>query len=379
MADAPDRDQQTEAPTPKRREKAAESGDVLQSRELGTALVILVGAGWLALMGPMLLDALQTMLVDGLTFDGGDVRNFDPGSTILRLLGIVALPLVALFALTLAAAIGAPAVLGSLGFRTKAFGFKGSKLNPLSGIKRIFGMQGVTELVKSLAKVILLGAIGVWLLLDQSRMLMGLASRDIRPALASVGNTFLLAVWVMGFALALIALVDVPSQFVQRIKRLRMSKQEVKDEHKQSEGSPETKASIRRRQHEVARNSARSAVAEATVVLTNPTHFAVALRYRPGTDAAPTVVARGRGATADAIREIAAEQKVPMLSYPQLTRALYFTARTGQVIREDLYLAVATVLAFVFNLETAAAAGTAQPNIEVPPEARFDARGRPET
>ncbi|MGZ8281565.1 MAG: flagellar type III secretion system protein FlhB, partial [Allosphingosinicella sp.] len=298
MADAPDRDQQTEAPTPKRREKAAESGDVLQSRELGTALVILVGAGWLALMGPMLLDALQTMLVDGLTFDGGDVRNFDPGSTILRLLGIVALPLVALFALTLAAAIGAPAVLGSLGFRTKAFGFKGSKLNPLSGIKRIFGMQGVTELVKSLAKVILLGAIGVWLLLDQSRMLMGLASRDIRPALASVGNTFLLAVWVMGFALALIALVDVPSQFVQRIKRLRMSKQEVKDEHKQSEGSPETKASIRRRQHEVARNSARSAVAEATVVLTNPTHFAVALRYRPGVDAAPAVVARGRGVTA---------------------------------------------------------------------------------
>jgi flagellar biosynthesis protein FlhB len=157
-----------------------------------------------------------------------------------------------------------------------------------------------------------------------------------------------------------------------------MTKQEVKDEHKQTEGSPELKAALRRRQHETARNSARSAIAEATVVLTNPTHFAVALRYRAGEDAAPIVVARGRGATADAIRELAAEHEVPMLSYPQLTRALYYTARPGQPIREDLYLAVATVLAFVFNLETALAAGTPQPQVEVPPGARFDARGRPE-
>jgi flagellar biosynthetic protein FlhB len=135
---------------------------------------------------------------------------------------------------------------------------------------------------------------------------------------------------------------------------------------------------VRRRQQEVARNSARAAVAEATVVLTNPTHFAVALRYRPGQDIAPIVVARGRGATADAIRELAAEQRVPVLSYPQLTRALYFTARTGQVIRDDLYMAVATVLGFVFNLDTALAAGNRPPGVDVPPGARFDARGMPE-
>ena len=121
-----------------------------------------------------------------------------------------------------------------------------------------------------------------------------------------------------------------------------MSKQELKDEHKQTEGSPELKAALRRRQHETARNSARRALAEATVVLTNPTHFAVALRYRPGEDAAPIVVARGRGATAEAIRELAGEHEVPLLSYPQLARALYYTSRTGQMIREDLYMAVAT-------------------------------------
>ena len=182
----------------------------------------------------------------------------------------------------------------------------------------------------------------------------------------------------MAVALALIAAIDVPAQLYQRLQRLKMTKQEAKDEHKQTEGSPELKAAIRRRQHEVARNSARGAIAEATVVLTNPTHFAVALRYRPGVDAAPTVVARGRGVTAEAIRELAAEHQVPLLSYPQLTRALYYTSRVGHAIREDLYMAVATVLAFVFNLDAAMAASGRQPPVEVPRALRFDTSGRPE-
>lgn len=373
-----DNDQKTEAPTPKKLRDAVEQGNVLQSRELGIALVMLCGAAWFAFLGPMMLDALRTMLIDGLSFDAADLRHFDPGSAMLRLIGIVVVPLFTLFALTIAAAIGTPAMLGSLGFRSKAFGFKTSKLNPANGIKRMFGMNGLIELVKSLAKVLLIGSVGIWLLLDQSRLLIGLAAQDVNTAIGTIGTTFLFAIIVMGAALAVIAGIDVPAQIVQRLKKLRMTKQEIKDEHKQLEGSPEAKAGIRKRQMEVLRSSARAAVAEATVVLTNPTHFAVALRYRPGMDAAPVVVARGRGATAQAIREIAAENDVPMLSYPQLTRALYFTSRAGQVIREDLYLAVAAVLAFVFNLETALAAGTPRPQVEVPPSARFDARGRPE-
>ena len=378
MSDTPDMDQKTEAPTPKRKREASEKGDVLQSRELGTALVVLSGAVWLVFAGPMTVDALGTMLVEGLTFDAADLRNFHPGEAILRLLGLVLVPVAVLFALTLIAAVGTPAMLGSLGFRAKAFAFKGDKLNPLTGMKRIFGMQGLVELAKSIAKVMVLGSIGVWLLMSEVRSMIGLSSSEIRPALASAGNTFAIAVLIMGGALAAIALIDVPAQILQRARRLRMTKQEVRDEHKQTEGSPELKAAIRRRQHEVLRNSARGAIAEATVVLTNPTHFAVALRYKPGEDAAPLVVAKGRGATADAIRELAAEHQVPMLSYPQLTRALYFTSRPGQIIREDLYLAVATILAFVFNLETALAAGAAQPAVDVPPDARFDAEGLPE-
>lgn len=378
MSEAPDKDQKTEAPTDKRRRDAADKGDVLQSKELGTALVMVAGAAWLALAGHTFLGSMQTMLEDGLSFDAASIHNFDPASAALRLIGMIILPLFGLFAVTLFAAFAAPAMLGSLGFRSKAFGFKADKLNPITGLKRMFSLNGLIELVKSLAKVILLGAVGAWLLMDQSHRLMGLSSQEIRPALAEVGDTFVLAMLVMTLTLAVIAALDVPTQIFQRGARLRMSKQEVKDEHKQNEGSPELKAAVRRRQHEVLRGSARAAVSEATVILTNPTHFAVALRYRPGKDFAPVVVARGRGATAQAIRELAQESKVPVLSYPQLARAIYFTAKTGQVIRDDLYVAVATVLSFVFNLDAAIAAGAAQPNVDVPAEARFDEKGRPQ-
>jgi len=378
MSEEADKDQKTEAPTDKRRREAAENGDVLQSRELGTALVVLVGAGWIAIAGPMMMDALQNMVGQGLTFDAADLRDFDPGSVILRLLAIVALPLFGLFALTIVAAVGAPAMLGSLGFRAGAFAFKGNKMNPLTGMKRLFGMQGFIELGKSIAKVLLLGSVGLWLLMSQSRAMIGLSAQDIRAALGDIGHTFIIAVLVMASALALIAAIDVPAQLYQRLQRLRMTKQETRDEHKQTEGSPELKSAIRRRQHEVARNSARGAIAEATVVLTNPTHFAVALRYRPGVDAAPAVVARGRGVTAEAIRELAAEHDVPLLSYPQLTRALYYTSKVGHPIREDLYMAVATVLAFVFNLDAAMSSGGRQPAVDIPIGLRFDTSGRPQ-
>jgi flagellar biosynthetic protein FlhB len=379
MAEDADSDQKTEQPTAKRRSEAVEKGDVLQSRELGTALVVLAGAGWLALAGPWMMTSLQTMMQNALMFDVGAVMDFKPGQAFTDRIADILVPLLSLFLLTVAAAVAAPAMLGSLGFRWGAIGFKANKLNPLSGIKRIFGVQGLIELGKSLVKVLLLGAVGVWVLMRQSGDLMTLGRQEIVLALNQLGTLFIFAVLVMAFALAVIAGIDVPAQIFQRGSRLRMTKQEVKDEAKQTEGSPELRAAIRRRQQETLQGSARTAIAEATVVLTNPTHFAVALRYRPGFDAAPIVVARGRGATAQAIRELAAENEVPMLRYPELTRALYYTTRAGQMIREDLYIAVATVLAFVFNIETALAEGVGQPDIEVPGDIRYDEDGRPVT
>ena len=376
MADTPDRDEKTEAPTEKRRREAAEKGDVLQSRELGTALVVLAGAAWIAIAGPWMLGACEQTIGRGLSFDRAAVADFEPGRALVALLLPLALPLGTLFLMTTAAAVGAPAMLGSLGFRPGAFAFKPEKLDPLSGLRRIFGMQGVIELGKSLAKVILLGCVGWWLLAGRMASLMALGRGDIASALAALGHIFVIAVLVMALALAAIAGVDVPAQLLQRGGRLRMTKQEVKDEHKQTEGAPEMKMARRRRQQQMLSASARKAIPQATVVLTNPTHFAVALRYRPGFDAAPVVVARGKGATAQAIREMAEAHAVPVLSYPQLARAIYFTARAGQLIRDDLYIAVATVLAFVFNLDRAMADGVRQPTVEVPPAARFDEEGR---
>lgn len=375
MADTPDKDEKTEAPTDKRKRDAVEKGDVLQSKELGTALVVLSGAAWLALAGPWMVGTMEEMLRGSLSFDSSAVTDFDPLSALLRMLGVIALPIVVLFGMTLVAAIGTPAMLGSLGFRSSAFAFKGNKLNPLSGMKRIFGMQGLIELGKSIAKVSVLGAVGWWLLMDRAEEIVTLGGQDIRHAIMDIGGTFVFAVLVMALALAFIAMLDIPAQIFQRGGRLRMTKDEVKRESKENDGSPELKAHIRRKQHEMSA-SGRKAVAEATVVLTNPTHFAVALRYRPGFDAAPVVVARGRGVTADQIRALARESAVPMLSYPQLARAIYYTTRTNQVIRDDLYLAVATVIAFVFNIDKAMAEGITQPDITVPQGARFDEEGR---
>lgn len=377
MADKPEGDK-TEAPTPKRKKDAVEKGDVLQSKDLGTAMVVLSGAAWLAVGGPMLVQTCTELLRRSLRFDRSAVEDFEPGRAAIDMLGQVAMPVAILFALTIVAAVGTPALLGSLGFRWSAIAFKGERLNPLAGIKRIFGPNGLVELGKSIAKVSVLGALGWWLL---SRRLVGLttlARGDIAGAMTELGHSFVFAVLVMALGLFVIAGVDVPAQLIRRSARLRMTKQEVKDEHKQTEGSPELKGAIRRRQMEAARRSSRQAVAEASVVLTNPTHFAVALRYRPGQDPAPLVVARGRGATADAIRALATEADVPMLRYPELARALYFTTRSGQLIREELYVAVATVLAFVFNIERAMAEGHGQPAVDVPGPVRFDENGRPE-
>lgn len=376
MSEQPDRDEQTEAPTEKRRKDAAEQGDVLQSRELGTALVVLSGAAWIALAGPWFVGACRDVIGRGLSFDRAAIDGFDPAQAALSLILPVSLPLASLFGLTLVAAIGTPAMLGSLGFRWGAVAFKPDKLNPLNGVKRIFGMQGLIELGKSLVKVGLLGAVGYWMLKGRMPALIGMGRGDIAGELAEVGHVFTVSILVMALALGMIAGLDIPTQLYQRAGRLRMTKQQVKEEYKQNEGSPEMKGARRRRQHEILSNAARKAVPEATVILTNPTHFAVALRYRPGFDAVPVVVARGKDETARAIRELADAHAVPILSYPQLTRAIYFTSRTGHTIRDDLFIAVATVLAFVFNLDRAMAEGVRQPNVDVPPAARFDEHGK---
>ncbi len=369
--------EKTEKPTVKKLRDAAKEGDILQSKELATALVIMAGAAWLAVAGPMMMGALQDMLTSALRFSREDVVAFEPAQRTYSLASGLLLPVGGIMVATILAAIASPAMLGSLGFRANAFKPKASKLNPANGLKRMFGTNGLIELGKSIAKVVLLGAIGIWLIWDRLTTITAMGSMNLSGALVELGHIFVFACLVMGGALFIIAGIDVPSQMFQRGKRLAMSKQDIKDENKETEGSPELKGHIRRKQYEVMSGSARKAVTEATVVLMNPTHFAVALRYNPlKGDMAPVVVARGCDAMAMAIRDLAEGSQVPVLQYPELTRALYFTSRVGQVVDEALYVAVATILAFLHRVDARMASEYDRPYIDLPDNMRFDADGK---
>jgi flagellar biosynthetic protein FlhB len=365
--------EKTEAPTQKRKREAADDGTLLKSREFATALVVLAGCGWMALFGPSLLHACQSLMAASFQFDAGDIVDFEPFRPLAQA-GWKLLPsLAALMGIMLLAAIASQAGLSGIRFNGKLLMPKASRIDPAAGLKHIVGAQGWIELAKSLLKVALLGAIGGYMLWKVSHQSIGLAGTDVHQAVALLGDNLIGILFAMAGGLVVIAGIDLPVQIVRLLAQLRMSKQEIKDEHKETEGSPEVKAQQRQRQRAMARRSVRKAVESAHVVLTNPTHFAVALRYDRGQDKVPVVVAKGRGATALAIRDVAGEAEVPVLEYPALARALYFTTRENQEIRDDLYLAIATVLAFVFNLNQRA--GGSPPPIEVPETALFDENG----
>ncbi len=367
--------ERTEAPSAKRKKDAVEKGDVLKSVELATALSMAAGVGWIVMAGPSLVKACREVMATSFQFGRADIEDFSPFRPLLEAGWKLAPSIATLFAVSILAALLSRAALGSLGFNAGLMAPKASRMNPAKGMSKIIGVTGWIELGKSLLKVVLLGSIGAWMLWKTSHATFGLGSSDLGQAVGTLGGTLTTILIAMAGGLVVIAGIDVPIQAIRRLSKMRMTKQEVKDEHKESEGSPEAKGHIRARQREILNGGARKAVAEAHVILTNPTHFAVALRYDRGRDQVPVVVAKGRGATALAIREIAAEFAVPVLEYPQLARAVYYTSREGQEVRDDLYAAIATVLAFVFGLNARAGGTTPMPTVTVPETARYDEHG----
>jgi flagellar biosynthetic protein FlhB len=260
-------------------------------------------------------------------------------------------------------------------FVPENMGFKFNRLNPLSGIKRMFGANGWIELGKSLLKVGLLGAITYWFVSDLIGSILGLGRGNLTGQLTYSWNLLLHLLLALALGLAAIALFDVPVQMLRQLSRLKMSQQELRDEMKESEGAPEKKAAIRHRQRQVARGSVHRAMSEAQFVITNPTHFSVAMTYDPSKAPAPIVLARGRGEKALAMRELARERNLPVLEYPALARSVYFTTRENMMIREELFAAVAAVLAFVLSLKRGEK--PPPPKVEVPAGVRFDEHGQP--
>ena len=369
--------EKTFAPTQKRREDAAKNGDVLRSRELATAAS--AGAGALALwgLGSWLTEGMASTARAGFRFDRAALDGFTPGA----LLGDAALaalpPVLALGAIVAVTATASQLLLGQDGrWIAGNAGFKARRINPLSGFKRIFGMQGLIELGKGLAKLALLGGIAwVW---AKGRMgeLLALGSLPFEAQVARSIDAFSSLIGALLIGLVVIAAIDYPLQRFQRDKRLKMSLQEVRDENKQSEGSPEMKSARRQRQRDLARGGVAKAMKEAQFVIVNPLHFAVALTYDPARAPAPLLLAKGRGETALAMREIAAEEGLPVLEYPQLARAVYFTTRPNQMVREELYIALASLVAFVLALKRGQR--PRRPVVEVPQGLRFDGDGKPE-
>jgi flagellar biosynthetic protein FlhB len=366
--------EKTCAPSDKRKHDAAQKGDVLRSRELSVAAGMIVGALWLKFAGPWLLRILEQALDAGFVWDRAAIEDFAPGRMLQSLLFLALPPVLVLGSLVLAASLGSQLGFGEGRWVPANLMPKASRLDPMAGLKRMFGPSGWIEIAKGLAKVGLLGAIYWYWLRGRIAGILSLGAGDLVGDLATGWNTITSLLLALSFGLAVIAMIDFPIQLVRRLMRLKMSQQEVRDEHKQAEGAPEKKAAIRQRQRQIAMGGVAHAMRQAQFVITNPSHFSVAMAYDPLQASAPLVLAKGRGEKALAMRELAAELTLPVLEYPALARSVYFTTRERQVIREELYSAVASVLAFVLSLKRGEA--PARPWVDVPLALRFDTEGR---
>jgi flagellar biosynthesis protein FlhB len=372
MAEESDQER-TEAPSQQRLEKAREEGQVPQSRELATFVVLMTSGATLWMMANGLGKTMSQIVRGGLQFDPAIARDSNYVMTQLSDQVLDAsLALAPFLALVIIAVLASPLLLRGWLFSTKAFMPDFKRMNPLSGIKRMFSSQGLVELVKSLAKVGLLGGVAAWLIWSNRAAIFSLSMEDPSDAIQHmgdlIGKIFLLASGAMIF----IVVLDLPFQLWSYYNKLKMSKEQLRQEAKESEGDPHVKARIRAQQREMARRRMMAEVPTADVVVTNPTHYAVALKYTEGKMGAPRVVAKGADAVAAKIRELAAEHQIPLLEAPPLARALFRHTELGDEIPATLYAAVAEVLAYVFQLRHFQQLGGVYPEaptaLPVPPE-----------
>jgi len=362
-----DNEDRTEQPSEKRLREAREKGDVPRSRDLSGAVVVLAGVA--ALMSGGHGAMAHVRRIYGLGLDYGRDALFSDELPV-RVLGLAmreAMSLLAPVALaTVLAALAAPVLLGGLNFSAEALQPKFERLDPVEGLGRIFAMRGLVELGKSLLKLVLIGAVLVMVMKNWQTELMGTGRGDVASgavrAMALLGRGALL----FGTVLALIGGADALYQKYDHTKRLRMTRQELKDEAKESDGNPELKGRIRQMQFQMARKRMMQELPKADVVVTNPSHFAVALRYDEGRMGAPRVIAKGVDELALQIRLVAGSHRIPMVEAPPLARALYATTQLDREIPASLYVAVAQVLAYVFQLKQATARGEEPPKAPQP-------------
>jgi len=372
----------TEEPTSRRLSDARKEGQIARSIELPAAAVTISAVGLIFFMGGYLVNKLAERFAAGFHFDRKIVfsSNLLPALFADELLQSFVL-IIPIFILTIVVAIASTGLTGGYNFSMQAVMPKASKLNPFSGMQRIFGPKAWVELGKAILKFVLVTGVVVLILNNNIDTLNLIGRMPIEPALKASGELLTKSALLITLSLVVIAMIDVPYQRWQFMKQMRMTKQEVKDEMRQSEGNPEIKGQIRRKQREMSNARMIDSVKNADVVITNPEHFAVALSYDPNGDSAPILLAKGTDEVAARIREEAQKHGIEIFQAAPLARALYFTTEIEHPVPEDLYYAVAQVIAYVFNLAsiTPGAPPVQKPDPKVPEAMQFDSMGRLQT
>ena len=371
--------EKTEEPTARKLQKARDDGQVARSTEMPGATVMIGAVALMVLTGGALITKLIGVFKAGFMFDrttllSPDLLPLTFGTQAINAF-IVVIPV---FIATIVLAILASGATGGYLFSLKSIAPKASKINPLEGFKRMFGTKALVELVKAVLKFSLVTGVLILMINLNLESLVQIGRMPLEPALQSAGDLIAKSALFVTLSLVVIAAIDVPWQKYEFNKRMKMTKQEVKDEYKDIEGRPEVKAQIRRRQREMSDQRMMQNVKDADVVITNPEHFAVALSYDPTGDGAPTVVAKGADLMAAGIREEAKAHGVYIFEAPPLARALFFTTEVDQTVPEDLYVAVAQVIAYVFSLDSISPGqqGMQKPKPVVPSGMAFDASGK---
>lgn len=380
MAENENGQEKTEEPTARRLEKSKEDGEIARSKELATAFVLLGGVFGLISFGSQLAEMMKDLMRYNFTLDRS--AAFDDQLMVAHL-GATALAamkaLIPFMSILAVAAFMGPIMLGGWMVSAKAMAPKFSRMNPVKGLGRMFSMNSLMELGKALLKFLLIVSVTVVILNYYQHELMALSISSVEVAIPHAIEVIAFAVLAISASMVVIVMVDVPFQIFSHKKKLRMTLQEVKDEMKDSEGKPEVKGRVRQLQREMAQRRMMSEVPTADVVITNPEHFSVALKYDVEGSGAPIVVAKGTDFVALKIREIAVAHEVLITEAPPLARALYFTTELEQEIPESLYLAVAQVLAYVFQLKAYKQGDGLKPkpvaDVEVPDEFQYDVNG----
>lgn len=351
MADSNTGQERTEEATPKRLQESREKGQIARSRELSSMTLLLASATGFLMIGDQLVLDVMALMREAFTASRIDLMDMN---NLMRLLedsvAEILIALIPFFAIVMAASFFSPMALSGWSFSTKALAFKWEKLNPIKGLGRIFSVKGLMELIKALAKFMVVMMIAYLLLSSQSERFVMLGVKSIEPAVAQAGNLLVWAFLALSSAMILIAVVDVPFQLWDHARQLKMTRQEVKDEYKQTEGNPEMKRKVREVQMAMSEKRMMEEVPKADVIVTNPTHYAIALKYDQLNMRAPIVVAKGKGFVAAKIRSLAQGHNIPLLEAPPLSRALYYSTELNDEVPAGLYLAVAQVLAYVYQL-----------------------------